>query len=229
MLKHIAIIMDGNRRWAKKRGFFKIFGHREGANTIKKAVDFCLDKKISYLSLYTFSIENFKRPEYEKSFLFNLMVKEAQKALPGLIKKGVCARFIGDRSLFPKKVLHACDTLERETKSCNNLQLHFLFCYGGRQEILSGVRNIAKKVKSGELSEDEISETILEQHLWMAGIPDPDLIIRTGGHVRLSNFLLYQSAYSELFFLDCMWPEITADHLDKVVLEYNNRKRNFGI
>jgi len=229
MIKHIAIVMDGNRRWAKKRGLLKMFGHQEGANTVKKAVGFCLDKKIPYLSLYTFSIENFKRPEHEKTFLFDLMIKEAQKVLPELIEKGVCARFIGDRELFPKKVLAACNTLEQETKSFTNLQLNFLFCYGGKQELVSSIRTIAKKVKSGELLEEEISESIIEQHLWMAGTPEPDLIIRTGGQMRLSNFLIYQSAYSELFFLDCMWPEITATHLNDIVLEYNNRKRNFGV
>jgi len=229
MIKHIAFIMDGNRRWAKKRGMLKVFGHREGANTIKTVSNFCLEWKIPYLSLYTFSVENFKRSEQEKSYLFNLIVEEAEKALKSFKEDQVKICFVGDRSLFPKHVIPTLEKIENETKKFSNLQINFLFCYGARQEILHGVKDIAKQIKSGQLKEEDITEEVFNKSLWMSDVPEPEIIVRTGGHQRLSNFLLYQAAYSEFCFLDCMWPELTNDHLKKIMQGYKNKQMNFGV
>jgi len=229
MINHIAFIMDGNRRWAKSRGLLQLYGHKEGVSTVKKVANFCLEKNIKYLSLYTFSIENFKRSEKEKAYLFNMLVKEARSFLQEFKEKGVRAEFVGDRSLFPDTVLPVCEELERETASCDNLYINFLFCYGARQEIISGVKKIAQKIKTGELSECDINETMLQDYLWSGNFPEPDLVVRTGGQVRLSNFLLYQAAYSEFCFLDCMWPELSESHLNSIFAKYVERQRNFGV
>jgi len=229
MIKHIAFIMDGNRRWAKKRGILKVLGHKEGANTIKTVSDFCLEWKINYLSLYTFSIENFNRSEKEKAYLFNLIIEEANKALEDFIENKIRVRFIGDRSLFPKNVVPALEKIEKETANFSNLNINFLFCYGARQEILNGVKDIAKQVKSGKLQEEDITEEVFGKSLWTGGVPEPEIIVRTGGHQRLSNFLLYQAAYSEFCFLDCMWPELKTEHLNKIMVGYEKKQRNFGV
>ena len=229
MINHIAFIMDGNRRWAKNSGLLQLYGHKEGVNTVKRVASFCLEKKIKHLSLYTFSIENFKRSEREKAYLFNMIVKEARKSLQEFKKRGIRVAFVGDRSLFPDIVLPVCEELELETALCDNLHIQFLFCYGARQEIVSGVKKIVQKVKKGELCEHDINETILQDHLWSSDFPEPDLIVRTGGQVRLSNFLLYQAAYSEFCFLDCMWPELSESHLNSIVAGYLERQRNFGV
>ncbi|EKD23400.1 MAG: undecaprenyl pyrophosphate synthase [uncultured bacterium] len=228
MIKHIAFIMDGNRRWAQSRGLLKVLGHKEGLNRFEEVADFCIKKGMKYISFYTFSVENLKRSEAEKNYLFDLFIKESDKLLKELKDRGARARFIGDRSLFPENLVTVCEKIERETCAFDSLYVNFLFCYGGRQEILSGVKNILAKVKSGELLESEITEDIFYKNLWSGDFPEPDLVVRTGGQIRLSNFLLYQSAYSELCFLDCMWPEINEEILNKVLLDYEVRKRNFG-
>lgn len=228
MVNHIAMVMDGNRRWAKKRGLRSMLGHSEGVNSVKKVIEFCLKKGIRYVSLYAFSIENFKRSAIEKSFIFNLLVKAANKDLAQLVKQGVRVRFIGDRSLFPDQVKTSCQQIEQETAHLDKLNLNLLFCYGGRQEIVESVKNIACKVKRGQLSENDISEDLITQNMWSGDTPDPELIVRTGGARRLSNFLLYQSAYSELYFLDCFWPDITMNDLEQVYEDFTQRKRNFG-
>jgi len=229
MINHIAFIMDGNRRWAKSNGLLQLCGHKEGVNTVKKVANFCLKKGIKYLSLYTFSLENFKRSETEKSYLFNMVIKESQRFLQKFKEKGVRIQFIGDRSLFPKSVLPVCEKIEQETAGFDNLHINFLFCYGARQEIVSGVKKIAQKVRAGELTEHDIDENMLHNHLWSGDFPEPDLIVRTGGQVRLSNFLLYQAAYSEFCFLDCMWPELSEGHLNSILNGYMERNRNFGV
>lgn len=228
MINHVAFVMDGNRRWAKKQGLAAMRGHAHGVDSVKKVIEFCLKKGIEHLSLYTFSIENFKRSEPEKSFIFNLLVKEAEKGTEKYVKQGVRVRFIGDRSLFPNVVRKSCEQVEKETAHLEKLNVNFLFCYGGRQELVDGVKTIARKVKEGELSEDAIDEKLLNQHLWCGCSPDPELIVRTGGAQRLSNFLLYQSAYSELHFLDCFWPEITMEDLERVYEDFVGRGRRFG-
>ena len=229
MIKHLACIMDGNRRWAKQKGWLPWVGHRQGAQAVKCVVDFCLRKKISYLSLYTFSIENFKRPEQELEYLFNMMLEEADNMLAHYQKHGVRVRFLGDRSLFPARVLPVIERIEQHTMHLTQLNLNFLFCYGGRQEIVGGIKQIIAKVKAGELSEDQLDDELFEHYLWTSGMPEPDMIIRTGGAKRLSNFLIYQSAYSEFYFLDCLWPELTEQHLEEALVFFEDTQRNFGI
>lgn len=230
MIKHLAVVMDGNRRWAKKNKISVLLGHSKGGvDAAIKTIEFCLNRGISFLSLYTFSLENFNRSNEEKNFLFDLLVNESKQSLQEFIKKGVRIRFIGDRSLFPKGVLETCNALEEQTKDLSKLTLNILFCYGAQQEIVSGMRSLFSKIKNGILTEDDITQKALENCLWTNGTPEPDLIIRTGGAKRLSNFLLYQSAYSELCFLDCLWPEITEEHLQAATAEFMVTKRNFGV
>ena len=228
MIKHIAFIMDGNRRWAQSKGLLKVLGHKEGLNRFELVADFCLEHEIKYLSLYAFSVENLKRSEDEKNYLFDLFINESQKLIGQLKDRKIKAKFIGDRTLFPARLLAVCDKIELETCNFDNMYVNFLFCYGGRQEIVAGVKTILAKVRSGELLESEINEETFYKSLWSGDFPEPDLVVRTGAQIRLSNFLLYQSAYSELCFLECMWPEINQEILGKVLLDYEARKRNFG-
>lgn len=229
MIKHLAIIMDGNRRWALARGMQAMLGHHEGVKSIERAIAFCLESQIGYLSLYAFSLENFRRSQTEKEYLFELMAQELQARLDSFVAKGIRIKFIGDRAIFPAQVMPACRQVEQATEHCSNLVLNFLFCYGAQQEIVEGVRKLVRKVKSGELDEQDLTEKVFEQSLWSYGTPPPDLIIRTGGRQRLSNFLLYQAAYSEFCFLDCLWPDITMDHFKTVMQDFETSTRNFGV
>jgi len=227
-MQHLAIIPDGNRRWARKNLKATFWGHERGVQTVKTAIEFCLKNDIKFLSFYTFSLENFNRSEAEKNYLFNLLANNFEKHLPELKKQQVRVQFIGQSSYFPEKVHSVIKTIEEETKKFNKLFLNLLFCYGAQQEIVDATKKIAKKVKAGVLDISEIDETAIRQHLWTNNIPDPDLIIRTGGQNRLSNFLLYQAAYSEFSFLDLFWPEITEKHLSDCLNKFNSVQRNFG-
>lgn len=229
MITHLACIMDGNRRWAKSQGWLPWIGHREGVEAAKRAVEFCIESNIPYLSLYTFSAENFKRPEQEISYLFNVVFQEVIASLTAMcVKNQIRVKFVGDRSLFPVGLKPQIIEMEEVTKGYSRLNLNILFCYGGRQEMVSGIKTIVEQVKLGTLAPDDISEAVIAQNLWTNGTPDPDMIIRTGGAKRLSNFLLYQAAYSEFYFLDCMWPEIQKKDLEQAVLYFNECRRNFG-
>lgn len=220
--------MDGNRRWAMKKGLLSSFGHKKGLEAVKTVVDFCLEKKIAYLSLYTFSIENLKRSATEQQYLFEVLALEALQELEYFKKKNINIRFIGDRSLFPKSVKPVCETIEKETKDYSGLYLIFLLCYGSRQEIVDTTKRIAAKIKKGDLQEADITPEVFTRFLWTAELPNPDLIIRTGGHHRLSNFLLFQAAYSELYFLDCLWPDISSQDLEMAVTYFDDCQKNCG-
>lgn len=228
-LDHLAVIMDGNRRWARQQGLFFWQGHEEGVNAARRSMEFCLEKKIPYLSLYTFSIENFKRSAEEKSYLFALVGKMAQKSLSFFKEHMIKATFIGDRSLFPVSLMETLNAIEKETENFAALQVNFLFCYGGRQEILGGVKKIIQRIKDGDISEDNITESEFASCLWTHSIPEPDLIIRTGGEQRLSNFLLFQAAYTELYFIKSFWPEIQSTHLQEAVDSYYQKQGNYGV
>jgi len=230
MIQHLAIVMDGNRRWARKNKLDVLLGHSKGGiDAVKRTVEFCLTRKISYLSLYTFSLENFKRTETEKSYLFNLMISEGENSFQEFIDQEIRICFVGDRSLFPEEVLKTCERLEKQTKQFTKLTLNILFCYGARQEIVCGIKSLYHKIKLGLLSEEDISEESLNDCLWTQGTPEPDLVIRTGGRKRLSNFLLFQSAYSEFYFLDCLWPEVQEQDLQNALDSFVHVIRNFGI
>ncbi|MGE0009229.1 MAG: polyprenyl diphosphate synthase [Candidatus Babeliales bacterium] len=228
MIKHLALIMDGNRRWAKKRLLTPWKGHQEGVQAAQKVLNYCLNKQIKYLSLYTFSLENFNRSPEEKSFLFEILAHEAHKRLSELIIKGIRICFIGDRSLFPASVQSTIEEVEHETKHLDTLQVNLLFCYGGQQEIAHACKAIAQDVQAGIIKLDQINDTLVNSYLWTGAIPEPELIIRTGGRNRLSNFLLFQAAYSELYFLDCLWPDIQENDLDTALGYFEEVTRNFG-
>lgn len=228
MIKHLACIMDGNRRWAKKQNRVPWYGHKEGVEAVKRVVRFCLEQQISYLSLYTFSLENFRRSPIEQQFLFKLLVEEAERGIDEFIQNEIGIQFVGDRTLFPQEVIPACQMIEEKTAHLNKLKLNFLFCYGARQEIVSSIKTVITDVQEGRLQTQELTEELFQQYLWTGAMPEPDLIIRTGGFKRLSNFLLYQSAYSEFCFLDCLWPELTTQHLQEAVAEFVACRRNFG-
>jgi undecaprenyl diphosphate synthase len=227
-MQHLAIIPDGNRRWAKQNKLQTVLGHNKGGQTIRTAVSVCLQNKIKYLSVYIFSLENFNRSDQEKEYIFKMIPDHVEESKPDLLQNRVRVQFLGDRTVFPDKTLNVINSIEEETKSFDNLTLSFLFCYGGRQEILHAVKDLCKDVVSGAVSADTIDERILRNYLWSSCLPDPDLIIRTSGISRLSNFFTFQAAYSELMFLDCYWPEVDKECLQKCIDDYANISRNFG-
>ncbi len=229
-LNHLAIIMDGSRRWAKKQGLQSVAGYKEGGfAAVKRAILFCVARHIKYLSLYTFSLENFKRPQYEQDMLFDTIVQEGTKAIPFFQEHNIRVQFVGDRTRFPERVLGTCMTIEEQTKNHTGCVVNLLFCYGARQEMVCGIKKLVHQIKMGLLKEEEISEETFSQCLWTQGTPEPELIIRTSGAKRLSNFLLFQAAYSEFYFLDCLWPEITDEHLEEATASFFTAQRNFGV
>lgn len=227
-MQHLAIILDGNRRWATEHKLETFVGHKRGFESIQNAIEICLKNDIKYLSLYVFSLENFRRSEAEKNYLFALLENQFRTQTEELIKRGVHVRFVGDERRFPAQIAQAINFIQEKTKDLDRLHMNLLFCYGSRQEIVEAAKKIAKKVKDGVLSVDEIDEKTINDLLWMGGVPDPDLIIRPGKVKRLSNFLLFQAAYSEFKFLDCYWPEVTQEMLQTCVDEFSGVKRNFG-
>ncbi len=224
MITHLACVMDGNRRWATKQGQMPWNGHRAGSKTIEVAINFCLEHKISYLSLYTFSLENFKRSDQERSYLFDLIMQQSEMYLPKFIEQGVKIKFVGNISLFPISVQTVCKKVEDQTAHGAKLQVNFLFGYGARQEIFAAAQALAAQVLAGQL----ITQEMFESYLWTAGSPDPDLIVRTGGVQRLSNFLLYQGAYTEVRFLDTLWPDLTEAELFNAVTSAVHAQKNVG-
>lgn len=220
--------MDGNRRYAKVHGQPSYEGHKAGVQAVKRVVEFCLQQHISYLTLYAFSLENFNRTAAELAYLFDLVVQGARSYMQDLVKSGVRMTFVGDRQQFPAHVLPAIETLEETSKDGKALHVQILFCYGGRQEIVSTVRHLAQQVKAGVIEPNDITDALFNERLWTNGMPAPDLIIRTGGVRRLSNFLLYQAAYSELYFTDTFWPAIQETDLFEAVNYFMSVKRNFG-
>ena len=228
-MQHLAMIMDGNRRWAREKKLQAVsMGHKKGVDSVKTSIRFCIKNKIKYLSLYTFSLENFNRDNVEKEYLFDLLSRTLRDDLEEFIKYGVKIRFVGDRNYFPEKMESIIAGAEEGTKHLDKLCLNILFCYGSKQEVLSAAKKVAQKVRDGALHVDEINEDVFRGEMWMNGTPDPELIIRTGKASRLSNFLLFQGAYSELMFLDCYWPEINEERLQDCVDKFYVLQRNFG-
>jgi undecaprenyl diphosphate synthase len=225
------MIMDGNRRWALRSGYnFTLHGHKKGIEALVQAVECCIANKIPYLSVYTFSIENFRRSDEEKGYLFDLLADSSDELLNTLRERNVSIRFVGDRVLIPDKVLPHIERLERETASSKEtkLTLTSLFCYGGQQEVVAAAQSVARDVATGSLKPEQVTQELFESRLWTADLPAPELIVRTGGARRLSNFLLYRAAYSEIVCLDELWPDITHERLDKVIQDFSSIKRNFG-
>jgi undecaprenyl diphosphate synthase len=225
---HVAIIMDGNGRWARARGLPRIAGHQQGAEVVRRTVRHCHRLGISYLTIYAFSSENWKRPLREIDELMGLLRLYLRRELDELARNGVRMRFIGDRSRLPDDIIRLLDVAERQTSDNAGLTLIVALNYGGRREIVEAARQVAKDAVAGRVDPDDIDEDRFAHHLDTAGIPDPDLLIRTSGEQRLSNFLLWQMAYSELVFIPELWPDFTEDHLDDAIGEFHRRERRYG-
>ncbi|MBF0611001.1 MAG: isoprenyl transferase [Magnetococcales bacterium] len=226
--KHVAIIMDGNRRWAKARYLPKLEGHRQGVKAVRRSVEGCLDLGISTLTLYTFSAENWKRPADEVSSLMGLLAHHLKRELAELVKEGVRFQAIGRIGQLPTLIQELIGELEESTRHNNQLRFNIAVNYGGRQELTDAARSLARDVAQGGLRWEDIDDDMLASRLTTHGQPDPDLLIRTGGDFRISNFLLWQMAYTELVFLPIFWPEFDAHHLRQAVEEFTRRERRFG-
>jgi undecaprenyl diphosphate synthase len=222
--RHIAIVMDGNGRWAKKRFMPRVFGHKQGVDALVSTVQACADRGVEYLTVFAFSSENWKRPTEEVSGLMSLVLLAVSKYLAKLAGEGVRIRIVGDRSQVSDKVRAAWDEAERTTEHNTRITLSVAFNYGGRWDVVQACKSI---VAAG-VPPAAIDEALLSQHMAMSFAPDPDLFIRTGGEVRISNFLLWQSAYSELVFTDCLWPEFDDAALDAALADFARRDRRFG-
>lgn len=225
--KHIGIIMDGNGRWAKKRLMPREAGHREGAKTLRKIVRYCADIGVKYLTLYAFSTENWKRPQNEIDAIMKLL-DEYLDEVRQYSSENVRVVFIGDKSMLSERLQKKMIALENDSASHTKMTLYLAINYGGRAELTEACRSIALKCKSGEIKPEDISEQMISDYLYTCDCPDADLIIRPSGELRLSNFLTWQSAYSEFYFSDVLWPDFTTKDLDKAIESFNIRNRRFG-
>jgi len=224
MITHLACVMDGNRRWAKQQGQLPWLGHKAGIKTIEVAIQFCLQQKISYLSLYTFSLENFNRTQIEQSYMFDMMLAQAESQLKIFIDQNIKIKFIGNIARFPETIQNTCRNIEEKTAHGTALQINFLFGYGAQQEIFDAAQRLSQAALAGQI----VTQELFESFLWTAGVPNPDLIIRTGGVQRLSNFLLYQSAYTEIRFLETLWPDLTDQEILETVTSAVQAQKNSG-
>ncbi|MBO5229845.1 MAG: isoprenyl transferase [Clostridia bacterium] len=229
--RHIGVIMDGNGRWAKQQGLKRSEGHKAGAKVFRTICDYAAELGIECMTFYAFSTENWKRPADEVSAIMNLFrdyLSEAKEREEENKAKGMRIRYIGDRAALPEDIVNMIDLLESRSADKHSITINLAVNYGGRDELLHAVKEIAKKVEAGELKSDDISLKDIDGNLYTAGLPDPDLIIRPSGEYRLSNFLIWQAAYSEFWFSDILWPDFTTDDLDKAIIDYSNRNRRFG-
>ncbi|UZD91935.1 isoprenyl transferase [Cognatishimia activa] len=226
--RHVAIIMDGNGRWAQAKGRPRLFGHHAGAKRVKEIVRACKPLGVKYLTIFAFSTENWKRTQSEVSGLMSLFRQYIRRETRGLIDEGVCVRFIGDRVRLDPKLVKLMDELEESTAGNDVVNLTIAINYGGRDEVARATRRLAKDVADGKLSPDEVNEETLPKYLDTRVLPDPDLVIRTSGEARISNFLLWQSAYAEYEFVNTLWPDFSDEEFQKVVGSFGKRKRRFG-
>lgn len=227
--RHIAMIMDGNGRWAQARGLPRKLGHQRGAETLKSVLEGCREHGVQYLTIYAFSSENWNRSEPEVNDLMELMRFYLRKEVKSLHENQIRLQFIGDVSRLSPAIQQELKSAETLTQRNNALHLTVALSYGSRQELMKAIRTMAVEIASGKITPDEIDEYTVMAHLDTANLPDPDLLIRTGGDMRLSNFLLWQSAYTELYFTPTLWPDFTKDHLAAAITEYSTRERRFGV
>ena len=227
--QHVAIIMDGNGRWAKRRGKERVEGHIEGVQRLRDAIKASARWGVRYLTVYAFSTENWGRPEAEVNAIMELFCKSVINESPELQQQGVRVQVMGDRAGFSEKVLAYIDRIESETDAGERLTLVLAFNYSSRSELTKAVQQIATEVVEGRLAVDEIDSQTVADHLLSAGVPDPDLLIRTSGECRLSNFLLWQVAYSEFYFTEVLWPDFTEEEFDRAIESYMRRDRRFGL
>ena len=227
MPQHIAIIMDGNGRWAKQRGLPRTAGHAAGGETFRRIANHCRTLGVKYLTVYAFSTENWKRSQDEIDGIMKLLGRYLQEAIRDMEKNRVCFRFFGDLSRLSPQLQKMCDQAQKDSSQFD-IQVNFCLNYGGRDEIVRAAKSFALDVAEGKKYPDELTEEMLSQYLYSADVPDPELIIRPSGEQRLSNFLLWQSAYSEFVFMNVLWPDFTTDDLDAAIAEYYRRNRRFG-
>lgn len=225
---HIAIIMDGNGRWAASRNLPRTMGHRAGIEAVRRAIKAARDLPVSHLTLYSFSSENWRRPETEIQELMGLLRFYLRSELAAMHKEGIRVKIIGERKKLPQDIVDLIHHAEELTQDNKTLTLTLALSYGGRQEIAAAARGLAKAVERGQLQPDAIDEHVLQSFLSTGGMPDPDLVIRTSGEKRISNFLLWQSAYAEFVFLDVLWPDFSAEHLAAAIEEFQRRERRYG-
>jgi undecaprenyl diphosphate synthase len=226
--RHVAIIMDGNGRWAAARKLPRAAGHKKGADALKKTLEACREQGIEYLTVYAFSSENWKRPKGEVNDLMQLLKHYLERELDSLIENGVRLRFIGDFNRLPEDICGQIAGAMDATSQPGKFTLTIALSYGGRWEITRAVQGLARLLEAGEVKREEIDEQCMGNMLSTSGLPDPDLLIRTGGEQRLSNFLLWQSAYAELYFTPTLWPDFDAGHLNEALQEYARRERRYG-
>jgi undecaprenyl diphosphate synthase len=226
--QHIAIIMDGNGRWAKKRGGIRIMGHRAGAKSVRNITEACAELGVKYLTLYAFSTENWDRPKNEVSSLMELLIDNLQKEIKTLLKNDISLNVIGDTSRLPEKVQKNINKTVDKTKHGKRMCLSLALSYSGRWDILQACRSIAERVKAGDVKPEEIDQQMISSHLSTKKMPDPELLIRTSGEKRISNYMIYQLAYSELYFTKTLWPDFSKNHLYKAILDFQSRERRFG-
>ncbi len=226
--RHVAIIMDGNGRWAQARGRPRLFGHHAGAKRVREIVEACPDLGVKYLTIFAFSTENWKRTQKEVAGLMSLFRRYIQKEAEDLFRRGVRVRFIGDRVRLEPKLVDLMDELELLTAGNDRVHLTIALNYGGRDEVARAARRMAQDVEAGRLKARDVNEETLPRYLDTCVLPDPDLVIRTSGEARISNFLLWQSAYAEYEFIDTLWPDFTAEVFARVVARYGRRERRFG-
>jgi undecaprenyl diphosphate synthase len=226
--RHIAIIMDGNGRWAQEQGQDRLFGHYQGVESVRNIVEGCAELGIGYLTLYAFSTENWDRPEYEVIGLMELLVKTIRNEVESLQKNNIRLHVIGDMNMLPDYARKELEEAREITSSSTGLNLIMALSYSGRWELVNAVKNIAREVEKGRLGVDEIDQSTLQKYLCTSEFPDPELMIRTSGEYRISNFLLYQLAYAELYFTKVRWPEFRKQNLYEAILDYQSRERRFG-
>ena len=226
--KHIAIIMDGNGRWAKQQGMLRAFGHENGTKAVRQTVEAAAEIGIENLTLYAFSTENWKRPKLEVQTLMRLLVSSLKKEIKTLQDNNIKLAAIGNLSTLPKKVYKELHEVIAQTKDNNRMTLTLALSYSSREELLNTVKEICNKVKNNIISLEKIDESIINEHLYTQNLPDVDLLIRTSGEHRISNFLLWQIAYAELYFTDVLWPDFTEEHLYEAIISYQKRERRFG-
>ncbi len=226
--QHVAIIMDGNGRWAKSRNKIRLSGHQEGAKAVKSAIEVCGELGIKYLTVYAFSTENWSRPQTEVSGLMNLLVSSIDKEFEEINKLGVRIRVIGQIDKLPQAVQKKLNFAIEKTKNNNALNFVIALSYSGRWDIINAVKNLAIDCKNGKFETEKINDKLFETYLTTADIPDPELLIRTSGEERISNFLLYQLAYSELYFTNVLWPDFSKDEFYNALINFQKRERRFG-
>lgn len=225
---HVGIIMDGNGRWAKQRNLPRSAGHTAGAKNFRTITKYCSNIGIKYLTVYAFSTENWKRPEDEVNALMKLFKSYLEEAISDFKDENIVVRFIGDKSAFSPELQQLIEENEKMSANRTGMVLNIAMNYGSRDEIIRAVKNIAQQVKSGSINVDDITSDVISNNLYTAGQPDPDLVIRPSGEYRISNFLLWQSAYTEYVIMDVLWPDFTEEMLDKALIEYAKRNRRFG-